>query len=81
MDMIIQKDYEGKKGTVRKSPAAGSAFPGNQRFHCLPSAAGIKEGASAPAPEKRTQEYYRKRPCEKIIGTAALILEEYLSEC
>lgn len=30
--------------------------------------------------EKRTEEYYKKRPCGKIVYTAASILENYLLE-
>ena len=32
------------------------------------------------APEKRTDEYYKKRPCAEKIGSAAEILEQYLIE-
>ena len=32
------------------------------------------------APEARTQEYYKKRPCAEIVYSAAEILEKYLSE-
>ena len=31
-------------------------------------------------PEKRTDEYYKKRPCGKIVYAAASILEDYLIE-
>ena len=30
--------------------------------------------------EKRTEEYYKKRPCGDIVAVAAQILEEYLKE-
>ena len=33
-----------------------------------------------PAPEARTAEYYRKRPCVDLVGDAAEILERYLTE-
>lgn len=33
-----------------------------------------------PHPEERTEEYYRKRPCEEIIGDAAEILEKLIEE-
>lgn len=33
-----------------------------------------------PVPEARTDEYYKKRPCAEIIGDAAEILEQYISE-
>ena len=33
-----------------------------------------------PIPEARTEEYYNKRPCPEIIGSAAEILEKYILE-
>lgn len=33
-----------------------------------------------PTPETRTSEYYKKRPCEELVGIAAEILEEYFKE-
>ena len=41
---------------------------------------GLAEKVSAPVPEERTPEYYKKRPCPDIIADAADILEEYLKE-
>jgi len=41
---------------------------------------GLSEKVSAPVPEERTPEYYKKRPCPDIIADAADILEEYLRE-
>ena len=42
---------------------------------------GLKEkGPQAPTPEARTPEYYKKRPCPKMIGSAAMILERYLQK-
>ena len=37
-------------------------------------------GPSNPEPEKRTSEYYKKRPCPELCALAAKILEEYLIE-
>ena len=37
-------------------------------------------GSEAPKPEKRTDEYYKKRPCVSLVGDAAEILENYLNE-
>lgn len=31
-----------------------------------------------PIPEKRTDEYYKKRPCEILVGQAAMLLDEYI---
>lgn len=33
-----------------------------------------------PAPSARTQEYYKKRPCVEMVGTAARLMEEYIEE-
>ncbi len=35
---------------------------------------------NTPVPEKRTEEYYRVRPCVKFVRTAAAILDTYLEE-
>lgn len=36
-----------------------------------------KEG---PAPDKRTDEYYKKRPCAELVGMAAAIMEQYITD-
>lgn len=38
------------------------------------------KGADSPTPEKRTQQYYKKRPCAELVEMAGNILEEYLSK-
>lgn len=35
---------------------------------------------TVPSPEKRTSDYYKKRPCAEIVYSAAKITEEYLCE-
>ena len=32
------------------------------------------------APEKRTETYYKKRPCASLVGDACEILEDFLKE-
>ena len=39
--------------------------------------AGVPE---EPTPEERTPEYYRKRPCERVIRSACRIIDEMLKE-
>lgn len=41
---------------------------------------GLNVKHDIPKPEARTSEYYKKRPCAQIIGDAAEILEQYISE-
>lgn len=38
-----------------------------------------KEGADSHVPEKRTEEYYKKRPCRELVEIAAKITAEYFS--
>lgn len=38
---------------------------------------GLQEKVSAPVPEERTAEYYKKRPCKELVADAASILEFY----
>lgn len=38
------------------------------------------KGAASPVPEKRTKEYFTKRPCAQIIKSSANILEKFISE-
>ena len=35
---------------------------------------------SSPIPEKRTEEYYKVRPCVKFVKTAAEIIDRYIAE-
>jgi len=37
----------------------------------------LKENVSDPTPEKRSEQYYKKRPCGMLVGDAAEILEKY----
>lgn len=35
-------------------------------------------GTSKPTPAKRTDEYYKKRPCVELVGLAAELLNEFM---
>lgn len=37
-------------------------------------------GAESPVPEKRTPEYYKKRPCPELCRIAGDIMEKYIRE-
>jgi C_GCAxxG_C_C family probable redox protein len=37
-------------------------------------------GADSPTPEKRTTEYYKKRPCKLLVGDAAKIIASKIIE-
>lgn len=37
-------------------------------------------GADIPTPEKRSEKYYKKRPCADIVKCSAQILEEFINQ-
>lgn len=39
---------------------------------------GLSVKHDEPTPEKRSEEYYKKRPCVELVGDAAEILDEYI---
>lgn len=39
---------------------------------------GLSDGASSPTPEKRTDSYYKKRPCAELVECSAQILDDFL---
>ena len=41
---------------------------------------GLGKEKESPAPDKRTDEYYKKRPCAELVGMAAAIMEQYISD-
>ena len=45
---------------------------------CRELLAGLKTN-TLPAPDERTAEYYKKRPCLKIVESAAEILDNYIN--
>lgn len=38
------------------------------------------ESSTSPTPSKRTETYYKKRPCADLVGDAVEILEQYMKE-
>lgn len=40
----------------------------------------LPKGPDCPAPEARTQNYYKKRPCVEIVKSAAKIMKHYMEE-
>jgi C_GCAxxG_C_C family probable redox protein len=41
---------------------------------------GLDKKKDSPIPDKRTAEYYKKRPCKELVGLSAEILEEMIEE-
>ena len=40
----------------------------------------LKNPASDPNPTPRTAEFYKLRPCERMVATAAALMEDYIAE-
>lgn len=41
---------------------------------------GLDKGKDNYVPEKRTDEYYKKRPCVELVAIAAAIMEDYIGK-
>ena len=72
-------DQEIKKAQYRDVQKLASLFEEKNGSIVCRELLGL-EGASVPTPEKRTSEYYKKRPCGELVGDAAEILAEHLSQ-
>ena len=46
-----------------------------------PSGSGIHGIPESPIPSDRTPEYYKKRPCEELVGISARIIGEKINNC
>ncbi|MBE7011922.1 MAG: C_GCAxxG_C_C family protein [Ruminococcaceae bacterium] len=74
-------DYEGKKEHYANVKALADKFKEkHETIICRELLAGIKK-ATDNVPEKRTEEYYKTRPCVRFVITAAEILEEAIAKC
>ena len=74
-------DMDAKKRTyadIRELAARFSAQSGGS-IVCRELLAGVQTTAGGD-PEQRTPEYYKKRPCPRLVALAADVLEEYLRE-
>lgn len=46
----------------------------------VPMGSGIASAKESPEPSDRTAEYYKKRPCEELVGISARIVGEKIAE-
>lgn len=73
-------DAEKKKELYALIQKAAGDFKAENGSYICRELLGLDEGASDPAPEKRTQQYYKKRPCPELVYRAAAITEKYLNQ-
>lgn len=68
-------DYKNKKDVYSQIQYLSEKFKEKNGSIICKELLNTKETGGSP--EKRTDEYYKKRPCPEIVATAAAILEEY----
>lgn len=74
------EDYEGKKQLYAHIQELARRYEAENGSIICRELLGLSEKRQEPIPQKRTEEYYKTRPCAQKIGSAAQILEEYLKE-
>lgn len=74
------KEKDGKMDLYARVQELAARFKARNGSIVCRELLGLSEKISAPVPEERTPEYYKKRPCPDIIADAADVLEEYLRE-
>ena len=73
-------DNDGKKDTYAAVQALADKFKEQNGSIICRELLGLEKPEGTHIPEKRTAEYYKKRPCADLAQMAADILEEYLIE-
>lgn len=73
-------DYEAKKGHYERIQLLAKEFESINGSIVCRQLLGLGEGKDVPTPEKRSDEYYKKRPCAELVGIAAAIMEQYILE-
>ena len=73
-------NYEGKKELYEHVQELARRFEEENGSIVCRELLGLNVKKEDAAPEKRTEEYYKKRPCVELVGCATEILEQYLNE-
>lgn len=73
-------DYDGKKELYEHIQELARRYEEANGSIICRDLLGLQVQRQEAAPEKRTEEYYKNRPCAAKIGSAAEILETYLNE-
>lgn len=71
-------DREGKGANYALVQKLGEEFKKRNGSMICAELLGLKKAEGSSAPEERTEQYYAKRPCVKIVEETARIWAEYL---
>lgn len=74
------KDYEGKSEHYARVQELAKAYEAKNGSIVCRELLGLSKKREEPTPERRTEEYYKKRPCEQLVRMAAGIMEEYMEQ-
>lgn len=72
-------DFEGKKRHYERIQALAKKYESINGSIVCRELLGLGTGKDKATPEKRSEEYYKKRPCAELVGIAAAIMEEYIN--
>ena len=72
-------DFESKKNHYERIQALAKEYELINGSIICRELLGLGAGKDKPTPEKRSEEYYKKRPCGELVGIAAAIMEEYIN--
>lgn len=72
------KDTEAKKAHYQLIQELAGEFKEQNGSIICRELLGLGTGADNPEPDKRTAEYYKKRPCAELVGDAAEIIAKKL---
>ena len=72
------RDYEGKKEHYARIQELAGTFRSQNGSIVCRELLGLDHRQDEAAPSRRTEEYYRKRPCGELIRQAGDIMEAYL---
>lgn len=74
------KDREGKAANYALVQELAEEFKRRNGSLVCAELLGLKKAENSSVPEARTQEYYAKRPCAKMVEVAAEIWAEYIEK-
>ena len=74
------KDYDKKTEHYARIQQLAKEFEALNGSIICRELLGLGKEKEGPAPDRRTDEYYKKRPCAELVGMAAAIMEQYILE-
>ena len=75
---VIPGDSKGKEYNYRVVQQLAAKFRERNGSIICRELLGLRKTDNSPVPEARTPEYYKKRPCVRMVESGAVIFSEYL---